>query len=185
MHLPLPRASGNKNTPATARNFLGIINRNKKRQQNQQLPQPQPLGKRTKSKNCGWGTLGPLHQLGLGAWGAAPTLGPPKGAGGCGHHRSGREVSKDGTRHPMAPFRKGTVTPSTYHSSFHECRRQPHIPPLGTGTRWGCPGPEQGNFFLSLGKIYNFCFFFFFNIYIYIYRYLYIHTPGNSEREKK
>lgn len=66
--------------------------------------------------------------------------------------------------------------------------------PLSTGAlamdpaRWWLRwGRGMGGFFLSLGKIHNFCFFFFlfFNIYIYIYRYLYIHTPDNSEREKK
>lgn len=71
-----------------------------------------------------------------------------------------------GTWHPTQP---PSVTPSTYHSSFHGCRRQAHIPPLGTRTRWGSPSPEQGSFFLSLGKIYNFCFFFFFFQYLYLY----------------
>lgn len=89
-----------------------------------------------------------------------------------------------GTWHPVAPFRKGPVTPSTYHSSFHGCRRQPHVPPLGTGTRWGCPGPEQGSFFLSLGKIYNFCFFFFL-IFIFIYIDIYIYTHLVTRKEKK
>lgn len=194
MHLPLPRASGNKNTPATARNPLGVINRNKIKGNKTNSPPttpPLPRGKGTKSENCGWGRLGPLCQLGLGLWGEgchhpASSLGPPKGAGGRGHRGSARGASEDGHLAPTAPFREGTVTPSTHHSSFRGCRRRPHVPPLGTGTRWGGPGPEQGSFFLSLGKIYNFCFFFFFfSIFIFIYIDIYIYTHLVTRKEKK
>lgn len=186
MHLPLPRASGNKNTPATVRNPLGIINRNLKRQQNQKPAQPQPLGKGNKEQKL---PVGPLRQLRLGVWGEGlppPCLlpGPPKWAAGCRHHRSGRGVSKDGYLAPMAPFREGTVTPSTYHSSFHGCRRQPHVPPLGTGTRWGAWALSRVVSSLSLGKIYNF-YFFFFLIFIFIYIDIYIYTHLVTRKEKK
>lgn len=48
----------------------------------------------------------------------------------------------------------------------------------------GGPGPEQGSFFLSLGKIYNFCFFFFL-IFIFIYIDIYIYTHLVTRKEKK
>lgn len=50
---------------------------------------------------------------------------------------------------------------------------------------WGGPGPEQGSFFLSLGKIYNFCFLFFFLIFIFIYIDIYIYTHLVTRKEKK
>lgn len=182
MHLPLPRASGNKNTPATARNLLGIINRNKKRQQNQQPPQPQPLGKENKEQKLGEGDAGVSAPARAGCVGVLPPpWAPTRGL----EAADTIDQGGDGTRPPMAPFRKGTVTSSTYHSSFHGCRRQPLVPPLGTGTRWGCSGPEQGSFFLSLGKIYNFCFFFFFLIFIFIYIDIYIYTHLVTRKEKK
>jgi len=45
------------------------------------------------------------------------------------------------------------------------------------------PTPGMGSFFLSLGKIYNFCFFF--NIYIYIDIYIYTHLVTQKEKKNR
>lgn len=114
MHLPLPRASGNKNTPATATNLLGIINRNKKRQQNQQPPsRPRPTApgeREQRAKIAGGGRWGLCTSSGWGCGGAAPTMPTPRapqGAGGCRHHKSGRGVSEDGYLAPYGPLQGG------------------------------------------------------------------------------
>lgn len=66
--------------------------------------------------------------------------------------------------------------------------------PLSTGAlamdpaRWWLRwGRGMGGFFLSLGKIYNFCFFFFFFflIFIFIYIDIYIYTHLITQKEKK